>query len=333
LKRGKKANLQYIVDPLVASMSTPAKTLHPILQSLETLGIVPVVVIDDPGQARALGQALIDGGLPCAEITFRTAGARDAIAEISQAHPEMLLGAGTVLTVVQAQQALEAGARFIVAPGLNPSVVSFCREREVPMTPGIMTPTDIETALGLGLHVVKFFPAEAAGGLRFLKAVSAPYKSVRFVPTGGIDRSNFLQYLGFPATLAVGGSWMVKAAMIRERRFDLITEEVKMAVGEMIGLRIESGSTADPRVRATLEELGSIIPIARRPDGGEEPAGEGAEGEQVVCLSTHFLDRALGRLRSAGVRYSTAAGSPHRAVLDITPAGWTVELVQRSIDK
>jgi len=316
-------------------MNQQSKPLHPVLQDLQLLGIVPVVVIDDPGQAGALGQSLIDGGLPCAEITFRTSAARDAIASICDAHPEMRVGAGTVLTVQQAQEALDAGATFIVAPGLNPSVVSYCMERNVPVTPGIMTPTDIEAALGLGLNVVKFFPAEAAGGLRYLKAVSAPYKAVRFVPTGGIDRSNFLQYLRFPATLAVGGSWMVKAEMIRQGRFDAIREEAKKSVSEMIGLRIESGTIKDHQILAALNELGSIMPFAIAPEvervltGADSATGK----ERVLRLSTHFLHRALGRLRFAGVKYSSPEEGQDRVVLEERPAGWTVELVQRPPDK
>ena len=199
------------------------------------------------------------------------------------------------------------------------------------MTPGIMTPTDIETGLRLGLNVMKFFPAEAAGGLRFLKAVAAPYKSVRFVPTGGIDRSNFVAYLAFPSTLAVGGSWMVKAEMIREERFDLITQEVRTAIGTMLGLRLESGSTHDARVDAAVKELGSILPIA----GGthdQEKRGPG-DAQPRVRLSTQFFHRTLVRLRHAGIGVSQPNPDIPRAELDIAPTGWTIELVQRPAEK
>ena len=184
------------------------------LERIGECGIVPVAVINAPEAALPLARALLAGGLPCIEVTFRTAAAGAAIEAIARECPELLLGAGTVLSVDQVNRALDCGARFIVAPGLNRKVVEHCLAQNVPVTPGVLTPSEIEAALELGLEVVKFFPAEAGGGLKYLKAVSAPYKSLRFIPTGGIDESNLSGYLSFRPVLACGGSWMVSAAAV-----------------------------------------------------------------------------------------------------------------------
>ena len=212
-----------------------------VLGALRRLRIVPVIVIDDPADATPLAGALIEGGLPCAEVTFRTPHAAEAIAGMAQAHPEMLVGAGTVLTPQQAARALNAGARFIVAPGFNPAVVDYCLERGVPVYPGVCTPTEIEMALGKGLQVLKFFPAEAAGGLPFLKAAAAPYSGVEFMPTGGINPENLPSYLGFKRVLACGGSWMAPTEWIAGKQFDRIRAETERAI------RVVRESVAVPR--------------------------------------------------------------------------------------
>ncbi len=204
--------------------------MNDILHRIGTLGIVPVVVLDSPEDARPLAEALIAGGLPCAEVTFRTAAAGQAIRDISSAFPEMLVGAGTVLTPDQVKAAVDAGARFIVSPGTSAMVVRYCQEQNIPITPGVATPTEVQTALELGVDVVKFFPAEANGGVEYLKALSAPFKHVRFIPTGGIDDANMLAYLALPNVLAVGGSWMVKSELINAKRFDEIERRTAQAV-------------------------------------------------------------------------------------------------------
>ena len=166
-----------------------------VLKELSLIGIVPVIKIDRVEDALPLAKALIDGGLPCAEITFRTAAAKDAIAAISKEYPEMIVGAGTVLTKEQVDDAIEAGSKFIVSPGFNPEIVKYCQEKGCPIVPGINNPSGIEAALELGLTTVKFFPAEAAGGLKMLKAMAAPYGQLTFMPTGGINENNLLDYL------------------------------------------------------------------------------------------------------------------------------------------
>ncbi len=193
-------------------------------------GVIPVVTIDDAGDAVALASALADGGLPVIEVTFRTAAAADAIAAIRAALPDVLVGAGTVLDAATVDRALLAGAAFIVAPGLNPSVVERTTLHAVPMIPGAVTPTEIERALALGIELVKFFPAEAAGGARYLRAVSAPYRAARFMPTGGVNPGNLADYLALPCVTACGGTWLAPSEAIREGRWDAIREAAAEAV-------------------------------------------------------------------------------------------------------
>lgn len=196
--------------------------MNSIFSLIEKTGIIPVVVLDRAEDAEPLARALINGGLPCAEVTFRTAAAEESIKIISQKFPDMLVGAGTVLTTEQVDKAISAGARFIVSPGTNPGVVRYCLEKNIPIIPGVCTPTEVEAALELGLNTLKFFPAEPAGGLKMIKAMAAPYTSVRFMPTGGIDQKNVTDYLSYNRIIACGGSWMVKGDLIKEGRFDEI---------------------------------------------------------------------------------------------------------------
>ncbi len=201
-----------------------------VLNKLHELGIVPVVVIDDVKDAVPLAQALIDGGLPCAEVTFRTAAAADAIKAIADSFPQMLVGAGTVLTCEQVDRAVASGAKFIVSPGTNPRVVKYCVEKNIPITPGTCNPSDVEQALECGVKIVKFFPAEPAGGLKYIKAIAAPYVDVKFMPTGGINQNNVRDYLAYDRIWACGGSWMVKGDLIKAGEFEKIKELTAQAV-------------------------------------------------------------------------------------------------------
>ncbi len=193
--------------------------MNELYNQIKETGIIPVVVLDDAKDALPLAKALTEGGLPCAEVTFRTAAAAESIRLMTQHYPEMLVGAGTVLTTEQVDQAIEAGAKFIVSPGLNPRIVKYCLSKNVPMIPGCSNPSDMEQALELGLSVVKFFPAEPAGGLKYIKAVAAPYTSLSFMPTGGISPANVSEYLAYDRILACGGSWMVKGSLVKEGNF------------------------------------------------------------------------------------------------------------------
>ncbi len=204
--------------------------MNPVFEQMSRIGIVPVIALDDAADAAPLAEALLKGGISCAEVTFRTAAAEETIRKMSEEYPEMLVGAGTVLTTEQADRAAAAGAKFIVSPGLNPVTVKHCQEKEIPVIPGIMTPSEIELALSLQLTEVKFFPAEAAGGIKMIKAMSAPYGNVRFMPTGGISLANMEDYLSFQKVFACGGSWMVKKDLIQAGAFEQITELSRQAV-------------------------------------------------------------------------------------------------------
>jgi 2-dehydro-3-deoxyphosphogluconate aldolase/(4S)-4-hydroxy-2-oxoglutarate aldolase len=213
---------------VTTSLTTSAHSA--VLERFAAMRVLPVIVIDDPDDALPLARALIDGGLPCAEVTLRTPRAVEALRRIVGELPDMLVGAGTVLTPAQAAEARGAGARFIVAPGFNAGMVEFCQSVNLPVFPGVCTPTEIEMALGAGLSVLKFFPAEPIGGLPFLKAVAAPYTTVSFMPTGGIGPSNLASYLAFPRVVACGGSWMAPNDWIAAGQFDRIRDTTRAAV-------------------------------------------------------------------------------------------------------
>ena len=202
-----------------------------LLKQIECMGILPVIKLNNAKDAVPLAKALCEGGLPCAEVTFRTDAARESIAEMTKAYPEMLVGAGTVLNTEQVDAAIEAGAKFIVSPGLNPDTVEYCVKKGIPILPGCSSPSDIEQAIKYGLNVVKFFPAEAAGGLKAIKAMAAPYTGIKFMPTGGINAKNLEDYLSFDKIICCGGSWMVKGDLVKEGKFDEIKALVEEARG------------------------------------------------------------------------------------------------------
>ena len=209
------------------------------IERLGQLGVIPVVKIEEAQRAPRLAQALITGGLPCVEITFRTDAAAEAIRSICDSEPEMIVGAGTVLTVSQAKAAVEAGARFIVSPGFDSKVVDWCLRRKVAVIPGIATATEALMALGKGLRVLKFFPCEMLGGIPMLKAISAALVGVKYVPTGGISASNMAAYLQLPMVHAVAGSWLATSKMIEVEAFDDIARFAREAVGVVQDVRIE----------------------------------------------------------------------------------------------
>ena len=219
-------------------MRSGVKTMNDVLKKIGEIGIVPVVVLNDAKDAKPLGEALMKGGLPCAEVTFRTEAAEESIKIMSEAFPEMLVGAGTVLTTEQVDRAVAAGAKFIVSPGINPKVVEYCVNKNIPICPGTCTPSNVETALEFGLDAVKFFPAEPSGGLKFIKAIAAPYTGVKFMPTGGISAENVKEYLKYDRILACGGSWMVKSDLIKQGDFaeiERLTKEAADIVKEIRG--------------------------------------------------------------------------------------------------
>ena len=204
-----------------------------ITERFEKIGVVPVVVLEDAKDAVPLATALVEGGLPCAEVTFRTEAAEESIRLMTEQFPEMLVGAGTVLTVEQVDAAVGAGAKFIVSPGFDAEIVDYCLKNEIPVFPGCISPSEVAQAIKRGLNVVKFFPAEPAGGIAMIKAMAAPYTGLRFMPTGGINAKNLEEYLSSDKIVCCGGSWMVKGELVKNGEFDKIrqlTEEARRLV-------------------------------------------------------------------------------------------------------
>ena len=204
-------------------------------EKITELGVVPVVVLNDAKDAAPLAQALVEGGLPCAEVTFRTDAAEESIRIMSEKYPEMLVGAGTVLTIEQVDRAVAAGAKFIVSPGFDPEIVDYCLEHEIPVFPGIITPSELAQAVKRGLKVVKFFPAAQFGGVSTIKALAAPYTTVKFMPTGGVSAANLKDFLSYDRIIACGGSWMVKGDLVKAGKFD----EIKKLTAEAVALAKE----------------------------------------------------------------------------------------------
>ena len=211
--------------------------MNAILEQVSKFGVVPVVVLNDVKDAEPLAKALCEGGLPCAEVTFRTAAAEESIRVMCEKYPEMLVGAGTVLTIDQVDRAVNAGAKFIVSPGFDPEIVDYCLSKDILVLPGCITPSEVAQAVKRGLKVIKFFPAEAAGGIKMIKAMAAPYTSVNFMPTGGISEKNLEQYLSYDRIVACGGSWMVSGALVKEGKFDEIKALTKEAVDLVAKIR------------------------------------------------------------------------------------------------
>ena len=204
-----------------------------VAEKIAGFGVVPVVVLEDVKDAAPLAKALVEGGLPCAEVTFRTAAAEESIRVMTTEYPDMFVGAGTVLTIEQVDRAVAAGAKFIVSPGFDPEIVDYCLEKEIPVFPGCITPSEVAQAVKRGLKVVKFFPAEQFGGVATIKAMAAPYVGLKFMPTGGVSAKNLESYLSYDKIIACGGSWMVKGDLVKAGKFDeiktLTEEAVKLA--------------------------------------------------------------------------------------------------------
>ncbi len=317
-----------------------------VLDEIQKMGIVPVIKLDDSKDAKPLAKALIDGGLPCAEVTFRTDAAEESIRIMSQAYPDMLVGAGTVLTTEQVDRAVAAGAKFIVSPGLNPKIVKYCVDKDIPITPGCSNPSDVEAAIELGLDVVKFFPAEAAGGLAMIKSMAAPYTNIKFMPTGGINADNLNSYLDFPKVLACGGSWMVKDSYIKSGEFHKITELTKEAVELMLGFEIAHiGINADNDDEAgqVATSLAALTGFAQKDIGisffvGSEfeimkKDGRGKNGH--IGIRTNNIERALYHLAAKGYTFVEESkmyhdnGSLKLVYIEGEIGGFAIHLVQK----
>jgi 2-dehydro-3-deoxyphosphogluconate aldolase / (4S)-4-hydroxy-2-oxoglutarate aldolase len=288
--------------------------MYDILREISLIGIVPVIKIDDVENALPLAKALCDGGIPVAEITFRTEQAEESIARITKELPDMLVGAGTVLTIEQADRAIKAGAKFIVSPGLNPKVVQHCIKNVIPITPGCSNPSDIEQALELGLEVVKFFPAEALGGVKMLKSLSGPYGNVRFMPTGGIDASNINDYLSLPNVMACGGSWMVPENLIKSGCFDKITILAREAIESLLGFKLAHvgiNCINEEQANGIAGEFSKLFSFGLNSSNSSIFAGNvielmkahyrGTNGH--IAIKTNYIDRAVNYLIKKGYNF------------------------------
>ncbi len=319
--------------------------MHKVLTRLGEIGVVPVVKIEKASDAVPLGRALLAGELPVAEITFRTAAAADAIKALTRELPELLVGAGTVLTTVQVDAAVAAGAAFIVAPGFNPKVVDYCISKGIPVAPGISSPTEIEMGLERGLEVLKFFPAGASGGLDFLKAIAGPFSGVQFMPTGGVDPGNLKEYLSFNRVHAVGGTWIAKDAAISAGKFDEITKLAREAVALSLGfelahLGINEASAA--KAMGSAETLARLFSFAVKDGNSSTFAGTGFElmkspglgAHGHVAIATLSIPRAAAWLQRKGVRTKPETakekdGKVTAVYLDLEVGGFALHLLQK----
>lgn len=282
------------------------------LKRMEQTGIIPVIKLEKTENAVKLAKALSAGGIKAAEVTFRAAGADKVIADMVKACPEMLVGAGTVLTTEQVDAAIEAGAMFCVAPGLNPKVVKHCLDKGVPFCPGVANGSQIEQALELGLDFVKFFPAEQAGGVKYIKAVSAPYSTVKFMPTGGINEDNLASYLANPKVVCCGGSWIVPDKLVKEEKWDEITALCKSAVRKMLNFSLAHvGINCDDEALSTASEFDKLFGWTAKEGNSSvfagtlvecmKKGGRGAKGH--IAVATDSVSRAVYQLENEGYEF------------------------------
>lgn len=319
--------------------------MEAVLEQISKIGIVPVVKIDRAEDALPLAKALCAGGLPCAEVTFRTDAAAEAIKIMTENFPDMCVGAGTVLNAAQVDAAVAAGARFIVSPGLNPKTVKYCIEKGVPITPGTSSPSDIEQAIELGLEVVKFFPAEQSGGLAKIKAMAAPYVNMKFMPTGGINAKNLTSYLDFPKIIACGGSWMVPGDLINAGEWDKIEQLTREAVQTMLGFELAhvgiNGANEEEALKIANRfaflfgmpaKIGNSSIFAGTAVEVMKTPFKGANGH--IAIRTNYIERAVNYMESVlGVEFEEPKkddkGKYKAIYLKEQIGGFAVHLVQK----
>lgn len=320
--------------------------MHEALEKISEIGIVPVITINDVEKSVPLAKALIAGGIPCAEVTFRTAQGEEAIRRIARGAPDILLGAGTVTTTDQAARAITAGAKFIVSPGFNPKVVTYCIEEKIPIIPGCANPSDIEAALEFGLEVVKFFPSEQSGGLDYIKAIAAPYASIKFMPTGGINLSNITKYLEFERIIACGGSWMVSSDLISLGNFNEITRLCKEAIHTVTGFELAHvgiNCTNESEALGIAELFAAAFGFEVKNNNSSVFAGSAVEVMKSsylgknghIAIRTNSIPRAKRYLKSKGFGFdestakADAKGNPVAIYFDKELGGFAVHLLQK----
>ena len=315
-----------------------------LVAELSNIGIVPVIKLDKVENAEKLAKALRDGGINCAEVTFRAKGADEVIKRMVKAYPDMLVGAGTVLTCEQADAAYKAGAKFCVAPGLNPKVVKHCLDKGEAFAPGVSSASEVEQALELGLDFVKFFPAEQAGGLGYIKAISAPYSSMRFMPTGGVTEDNLNTYLAYNKIVCCGGSWIVPANLLAAEDWAGITKLCRTAVDKMLGFTmVHVGlNCANPEeAEAVADEFDAAFGFEKKVGNSSVFAStymemmkkpfHGKNGH--IAVATNSVSRALYHLEKRGFKVKegsqkyNAEGVMNVAYLDHEFGGFAVHLV------
>ncbi|WP_295857463.1 bifunctional 4-hydroxy-2-oxoglutarate aldolase/2-dehydro-3-deoxy-phosphogluconate aldolase [uncultured Oscillibacter sp.] len=319
--------------------------MNEVLQRLSRTGIVPVIAIDDAEKAVPLARALTAGGLPAAEVTFRTAAGEEAIRRIARECPEVLVGAGTVLNLEQCGRALAAGARFIVSPGYNETLVNYCVEKGVPVLPGCANASDMTRAVNAGLKLVKFFPAEQSGGVSFLKAL-APVFPLDFMPTGGVNTKNLMDYLSFDRVAACGGTWMVKKDLISGGQWDEITRISREAVKTMLGFELRHvgiNCADEAEAERTARSFCALLGLEYRPGNSSIFAGTAVECMKTpflgarghLAIGTNSVDRAVYHLELQGAafdestRKTDAKGAAKSIYLKDEIGGFAVHLVQK----
>ena len=317
-----------------------------IYEQISKTGIIPVVTVKDAESALLLSKALLEGGLRCAEFTFRTEAAESAIKLVSKELPTMLIGAGTVLSTEQVDRAISAGASFIVSPGINEEVVRYCQSKDIVIFPGVATASEIDLATRLGLGVVKYFPAETSGGLANLKALSAPFPKMKFIPTGGVNANNLNNYLSFNKVLACGGSWMVSSDLVKGDNYTAVTETTKKAIDTMLnfsfahlGINEQSESDADSLAKFfcdafSLEYIMKVpsifagVPIEIMKNGGKGKNGH-------IGFYTNSVERAIYALEARGYTFDSSTArvdeNNNRTFIyfDGEFGGFSIHLVER----
>ena len=320
--------------------------MNPIVERVYEIGIIPVIAFNSVDEAVPLCKALVAGGLPAAEVTFRTACAEDCIKKIHEEVPEMLLGAGTVLTIDQADRAMAAGASFIVSPGFDPNVTRHVIEKGGIMMPGTCSPGEMQQAMNLGCEAIKFFPAEANGGVAMLKNIGGALKTAKWMCTGGINAKNVNDYLAYDQIFAVGGTWMCKSDKIKAGAWDEITAMCKEAVDTMLGLElghIGINCADDTEAMKTAETLGSLLSMAVKPGnssifvGNKEfeimkKPGRGTHGH--IAVKCNNVDRAIFHLGQRGVKFDLDSkvvknGKTTAVYMADEIAGFAIHLVQK----
>lgn len=320
--------------------------MNEVLQRVHQIGIIPVIAMEDANQAVPLAKALTAGGIPAAEVTFRTAAGEEAIRQMAQNCPELLVGAGTVLNVEQCDRAIAAGAQFIVSPGYNEALVAHCQEKGIPVLPGCVNASDMTRAVNAGLEVVKFFPAEQSGGLGFLKALAPVFPRLDFMPTGGVSTKNLLDYLGFDRIIACGGTWMVKKELIEGGAWEEITRICREAVRTMLGFSLHHvgiNCADEGEADRTVKTLCALFGFEYKMGNSSIMAMPAVECTKAPYLGTHghiavgtnSVDRAVYHLGLQGVvfdestRKTDAKGRTKAIYLKGEFGGFAIHLVQK----